>query len=131
MVEALTMDDRSFEFNTLLPYISEDVGLEPFEHGLFHVSVDQHVVGGDADLPIVQAFPPSNATAGVFDVNAGIHDDRAFPPSSKVTEVKLFAAAAMTFLPMAVPPVKQMCWKGMAVKEALTSGPPNTTAATS
>ena len=53
------------------------------------------------------------------------------PPNSSVTEARFSAAAFITFLPMLVPPVKQMCWKGRVVRWALTSGPPSTTVATS
>ena len=78
--------------------------------------------------PLLRHLPQAmrrvaSARCAVASITAGL-----FPPSSNVTEAKLSAAAFMTFFPMLVPPVKQMCWKGRNVRKALTSGPPWTTA---
>ena len=54
-----------------------------------------------------------------------------FPPSSSVTGVRCFAAAAMTTLPTLVDPVKKM-WSKRVSSSAVVSGtPPSTTATAS
>ena len=81
--------------------------------------------------PLFRNFPQAkrlaaSATCTVASTMAGL-----FPPSSRVTDAKLSAAACITLRPMPVPPVKQMCWKGRRVKNALSSAPPKMTLATS
>ncbi len=51
-----------------------------------------------------------------------------FPPSSRVTGVRLLAAAARTFRPTALLPVKKILSKGSAVRAAAVSASPRQTA---
>ena len=53
------------------------------------------------------------------------------PPSSRVTGVRVFAAAAITTLPTAWEPVKKMWSKGCSSSASVSALPPWTTAACS